>query len=414
MPAARAVPDPYVSVIVTAHGRRRYLPDALRSLERQTLDKEKFEVVVVKNFEDPVSDEIIRRNAWKNIVTDIKPLGGKLAIGMEESKGEIITFLEDDDMYIPERLQVVEKKFREIRGLAYFHNAQVVVDEEGNVVPPRIARPLMPPSYLGTDLVVNERIKRVPCSLDYVKALTGADFNNSSIAVRRSLLGPHELEAIWPLTSAIDSYLYTRAFVGEGLLYLSVSKLTMYRVHLGTPSGYLVPWTASRYLREGRLQILKEQLRIARLLRAIATMKSASTLYELATKNCGPYNSFWQHYINGRYDWITYSQNPLSIGRVSLPDLLRAATILAFLNKNYYDLTIRLSKALMEIRNDKGNNEASNVRRTMTQNWLAMVLSAASLAVLKYLLQFSPRGVKEKYLNLSLKLELRKSLKNII
>ena len=43
---------PYISVIVTAYNRRQYLPDALRSLEAQTLSKDKFEVIVVKNFED--------------------------------------------------------------------------------------------------------------------------------------------------------------------------------------------------------------------------------------------------------------------------------------------------------------------------------------------------------------------------
>ena len=47
------------------------------------MDKEKFEVVVVKKFEDPISDEIIRRNGWKDVVTDVKPLGGKIAIGVE-------------------------------------------------------------------------------------------------------------------------------------------------------------------------------------------------------------------------------------------------------------------------------------------------------------------------------------------
>ncbi|ADL19069.1 hypothetical protein ASAC_0663 [Acidilobus saccharovorans 345-15] len=32
----------------------------------QTLPRDRFEVIVVKNFEDKESDEIIRRNGWKN------------------------------------------------------------------------------------------------------------------------------------------------------------------------------------------------------------------------------------------------------------------------------------------------------------------------------------------------------------
>ena len=47
------------------------------------MDKEKFELGVVKKFEDPNSDEIKMRNGWKDVVTDVKPLGGKIAIGVE-------------------------------------------------------------------------------------------------------------------------------------------------------------------------------------------------------------------------------------------------------------------------------------------------------------------------------------------
>jgi len=59
--------QPYISVIVTAYNRRRYLPFALRSLEAQTLPRDKFEVIVVKNFEDKESDSIISRNGWKSV-----------------------------------------------------------------------------------------------------------------------------------------------------------------------------------------------------------------------------------------------------------------------------------------------------------------------------------------------------------
>ena len=37
-------------------------------------------------------------------------------------------------MYVPERLQVLEKAFRGIKGLAYFHNEQVIIDSDGRVI----------------------------------------------------------------------------------------------------------------------------------------------------------------------------------------------------------------------------------------------------------------------------------------
>ena len=226
------VPDPYVSVVVTAYNRRRYLPDALRSLERQTLDKEKFEVIVVKNFEDPVSDAIIRRNDWRDVVADIRAVGGMLAVGFEESRGEVVTFLDDDDMYVPERLQVVERAFREVKDLAYFHNGQAVIDEEGNAIPGAVAA-----APLSVDVVVDDGAKRIPCSLDYLRVLAKADFNMSSIAVRRGLLGPRELEALGALPYSQDSYLYAAAFAAEGAMYLTPLKLTLYRVHRSNVSA---------------------------------------------------------------------------------------------------------------------------------------------------------------------------------
>ncbi len=103
--------DYLISVIVIAHDRKIFLPKALRSLEAQTLTKDKFEVIVVKYYEDNYIDNIINKNSWKNITTLEKSLGGKVAIGVEESKGNIITILEDDDIYMPERLQIIYNAF---------------------------------------------------------------------------------------------------------------------------------------------------------------------------------------------------------------------------------------------------------------------------------------------------------------
>ena len=209
--------DPYVSVIVTAHGRRRYLPEALRSLERQTLDKTRFEVIVVKNFEDPASDDIIRRNGWKNVVTDVKPLGGKIIIGIQESRGDVITFLEDDDMYAPERLQVVEKAFKDIKNLVYFHNDQVVIDEEGKVVGVNGA---------GRDLLVDEPTRR--CKELFVDP--GGFHNASSIAVS-SELKDGLARALEGVIASPDGVTMVVAMLSGERMLLSGRALTMWRVH---------------------------------------------------------------------------------------------------------------------------------------------------------------------------------------
>ena len=402
--------DPYISVIVTAHDRRRYLPDALRSLERQTLDKGKFEVIVVKNFEDPISDKVIRRNGWKNIITDIKPLGGKIVIGIEEARGEVITFLEDDDMYVPGRLETIERAFGGRKDIIYFHNDHTDIDEEGNIIPTKRTR------FWTTDLIINEKVKSIPCSLDYISILTGANFNSSSIAIKRPLLQDRDLKVLKALPTAVDLYFYAKAFTSRGSIYLSPLELTMYRVHLESFSGSLASLFALAYMREGMSQALKERVRRARLLRSIAILESAPVVYELSRANCNPYNTYWVYYISGKLDWIKYSQKPLLIGRVPLFELLKESTISAYLHKKYYDFAIKASNFLtMATRTSNADDIVDNVShdkpRVKAPNQLIITLLAISVAIVNYLLQFLPNNIRMKYLDLSFKQELLKVLK---
>jgi len=79
--------QPYISVIVTAYNRRRYLPFALKSLEAQTLPRDRFEVIVVKNFDDKESDDIISRNGWKEVYNDDSYHGRKIVWLALRSRG---------------------------------------------------------------------------------------------------------------------------------------------------------------------------------------------------------------------------------------------------------------------------------------------------------------------------------------
>ncbi len=211
------MPDPYVSVIVTAHDRRRYLPEALHSLEAQTLSKDKFEVIVVKNFEDPISDEIIRRNGWKNVVTDVVPVGSKIAIGLEEARGEVITFLEDDDMYAPERLRIIAGTFQNYGDLTYFHNGCVIINSKGEVI------------GLCNDL--RDMLIRTPpkyCRLLFSNAVS---FHNTSSIAESSWILHKMKRYIKKINATPDFALLSFAVLVDGMILLSGKRLTLFRVH---------------------------------------------------------------------------------------------------------------------------------------------------------------------------------------
>jgi len=230
--------QPYISVIVTAYNRRRYLPFALKSLEAQTLPRDRFEVIVVKNFDDKESDDIISRNGWKGVYNDDLYQGRMILAGLEGSRGDVITFLDDDDMYVNSRLEEVYKAFTSFKRLVYFHNSQTVIDENGNLL--ERSPPSLPTSknlVRGSPIVIDvDRLcwlaKRYNVSVaDLVlKVRAGADFNSSSVAVRRPVLESH-VQLLKRLPISIDSFVFVSSVKAGGLVYFTDERLTLYRVH---------------------------------------------------------------------------------------------------------------------------------------------------------------------------------------
>ena len=110
----------YISVIVIVYDRDKYINDALRSLQNQTLNKEKFEVILVTNIRLTLQ-EFPGMNL-RVIESSSKKGTAKYAEGMNSSKGEIICFLEDDDAFAPEKLEVVYNVFTSYPDIAFYKN----------------------------------------------------------------------------------------------------------------------------------------------------------------------------------------------------------------------------------------------------------------------------------------------------
>ena len=91
--------NPVLSVLVIAHERREFIIDAIESLRNQGEQDGKYEVIVVKKFEDKAIDSLISSYGYQNLVTDKDSLGGKIYEALSHCKGQFISFLEDDDMF---------------------------------------------------------------------------------------------------------------------------------------------------------------------------------------------------------------------------------------------------------------------------------------------------------------------------
>ena len=113
---------PYISVIITAYNRKTYLLDAINSVINQTLDKKYYEIIVIKNYNDSKIDEFINKNNIINIFSRDNSLSGKIYEAIKIANGDIISFLEDDDLFLPTKLKEIYDNFIDTPNLVYYHN----------------------------------------------------------------------------------------------------------------------------------------------------------------------------------------------------------------------------------------------------------------------------------------------------
>jgi len=98
---------PAYSVVIPTYGRPRFLQDALRSVDQQTIDS--VEVIVV----DDGSPEPVRLPAGAPIqLIRAEKNGGAASarnLGAAAACGDVLTFLDDDDTWLPTRLEDAER-----------------------------------------------------------------------------------------------------------------------------------------------------------------------------------------------------------------------------------------------------------------------------------------------------------------
>lgn len=101
-----------ISVIVPTYKPQAYLWECLDSLCAQTFPKEKFEVVIVLNGCSEPYDSQIRSYLqsrpdmnWHYVQTDAPGVSNARNIGLDEARGEYITFVDDDDLLSPSCLE---------------------------------------------------------------------------------------------------------------------------------------------------------------------------------------------------------------------------------------------------------------------------------------------------------------------
>jgi len=221
-----------ISVIISAYNRKEFLKNAIRSVYTQLLDKGLYEVVVVKNFKDKDIDDYIAKWGYKNIVYDTPSYGERVSVGIEESKGEILTFLEDDDEFEPNKLSKMYNVFSTQKEVSYFHDTREYIYYDKivdiNIKDHKINRIIR---YLEEitpheDVLINPFDERME---NFLMKYHGTVATVSLMAVRRSCI-ESKLTLLKQINISVENFI--PAFAAEcGKLFHTADRLTRYRIH---------------------------------------------------------------------------------------------------------------------------------------------------------------------------------------
>jgi len=230
---------PLISVIVTAYRRRQYLYNALLSVKAQTLPKDKYEVIVVKDFEDPQVDGLIKEMGWRSVYSDEEYQGRMYLNGLKEANGDIIAFLDDDDVYVPNKLEYVYNVFSQNPDVGYLQHSYTLVGPDGSPRPclaKEAPKNLVPQDELklAWDEISKYKWYGHPDPILYIfrSYRLYPDRNSTSIVVKRELMDRHK-DLLNGLVYEIDNFLFAAAIADRASIFFSDARLSSWTFHGG-------------------------------------------------------------------------------------------------------------------------------------------------------------------------------------
>lgn len=223
---------PYISVVVSAYFKRPYLSSALRSTLQQEGPLSPYEVIVLSSENCSSEIETIASLSREGVtvtqaILTTQPSSAFLAEGISRARGEVIVFLDDDDVLASNKLSTIEAMFRANKRLGYVHNAYQSIDSNG-LVRKRATTSLRFP------LLYNNKPFRVPPNPTPSQVTwigrSSIDFNSSSISIRRSTVMPYLKHMVESDMGPEIIPFYSSLLSGSEVASTS-DPLTYYRIH---------------------------------------------------------------------------------------------------------------------------------------------------------------------------------------
>ena len=167
-----------ISVIVPTYKPDYYIWECLESLRIQSLDREKYEVLIVlngekKNYYSDI-EEWIGKNKIKNfkiLYTEIVGVSNARNIGIDNSRGEYIVFIDDDDYVDKHYLEELLKKNKKVGKNGIVIANYINFDEKAKIELSRT-------NYKLSEIEENILKKRKVFSMSCIKSIPRRVINN--------------------------------------------------------------------------------------------------------------------------------------------------------------------------------------------------------------------------------------------
>jgi glycosyltransferase involved in cell wall biosynthesis len=123
---------PKVSIIIPYYNREEWLSQAIASVLNQTVTD--IEVIIIDDGSDknPYFLRTISDSRLRYIRQENKGPASARNLGIDNSKGEYIAFLDSDDLFLPNKLEVQLQHMENDSEIAWSHTSYTRIDPDGN------------------------------------------------------------------------------------------------------------------------------------------------------------------------------------------------------------------------------------------------------------------------------------------
>lgn len=303
--------SPYISVILIAYNRQKFIPYAFKSLTNQNLDYDNFEVILLTNFDInmPELEEFQKRGGNLKRLKIEGTIGLYFEKALSISDGKVLCFLDDDDAFLPNKLQKILDIFKNNEKIGYYSNYMDIINEDGHVYKERNKIGTISSRRREKEMIINNNSSFK--SIQKFVAYGGNSFN-STISIRKSILEQYKSILNYTLRTE-DEILFAIALDSGYNLMLNSLILTHYRISTSSSSRIL---QKSNNALNNRCSVIKRELDTFSMV-----MNTENLLKKQITKQ----------YLRNSYSF----------------DLLIYSAICSHYNKNYNKKTMNLNKDLL-------------------------------------------------------------------